>query len=105
MTPTNAIATCERPLSFRPAAGGRIVSGRRASLCYESFTLKALRSGGSPRIFARVMTGRKPTSRTAIRGVLSARAQAHPNNFAPRQLSAQNVLSLTSDIRNQTSDI
>jgi hypothetical protein len=51
------------------------------------------------------MTGRKPTSRTAIRGVLSARAQAHPNNFAPRQLSAQNVLSFTSDIRNQTSDI
>lgn len=105
MTPTNAIATCERPLSFRPAAGGRAISGPRSSLCYESFTLNALSLGGVPRIFARVMTGRKPTSRTASSGVFRPSERASLGNFAPLQFSAQNVLSLTSDLRLLNSDI
>ena len=101
MIPQHAIADCERPLKCAFAAGGAAYPGR--AKCYESFTLMGLWFGGVPRIFALVMTGRKPTSRTTSRGVFSAHAQARANNFAPRQLSAQNVLSLTSDLRLPTS--
>jgi len=81
------------------------VSGPRASLCYESFTLKALRSGGSPRTFARVMTGRKPTSRHATRSAFAVRAHSRGTISAAPQFSAQNVLPLTSDLRLLNSDI
>ncbi|MFM8718007.1 MAG: hypothetical protein ACKOFH_00505, partial [Chthoniobacterales bacterium] len=86
----HAIAECERPQRFRHAVEGSGVVARSVSDCYESFTFKRLWSGGVLRIFARVMTGRKPTSRTTSRGIFPARAQARANNFAPRQLSAQN---------------
>ena len=103
MPPQYAIAPSERPLNCAFAAGGTVRSGE--SKCYESFTLKALLFGASLRTFARVMTGRKPTLRTASGGVFRVSARASRTNFAARQFSARNVLSFTSDLRPLTSEI
>jgi hypothetical protein len=93
MTPQYAIADCERPLNCAFAAGVVVYPGR--AKCYESFTLNTLLFGCSLRTFAHVMTGRKPTSRTATAGVFPLRHRAQTTIFALSQLSAQNVLSFT----------
>ena len=95
MTPEQAIATSDRPQLLTYAAGVVVHLGRVK--CYESFTLNALWCGRSPRIFARVMTGRKPTSRTATRSAFVASAHMRRTNLHTMQFSAQNVLSLTFD--------
>ena len=64
-------------------------------MCYESFTIEALCGRGGPNTFSPVMTGRKPTSRTATAGVFSSHQRAQTTIFALSQLSAQNVLFLT----------
>ena len=93
MTPQYAIADCDRPLKCAFAAGVEVYPER--AKCYESFTLNALLFRCSLRTFARVMTGRKPTSRTATAGVFSSHHRAQTTIFALSQLSAQNVLSFT----------
>ena len=95
MTPQYAIAECERPLNCAFAAGADVYPER--ARCYESFTLNALLFGGSLRTFAHVMTGRKPTPRTATAGVFTLRHRAQTTIFALSQFSAQNVLSLTAN--------
>ena len=90
MTPQYAIAECERPLNCAFAAGVEVYPER--AKCYESFTLNALLFGCSLRTFAHVMTGRKPTSRTATAGVFSSHHREQTTIFALSQLSAQNVL-------------
>jgi hypothetical protein len=80
MTPQYAIADCERPLFCPSAAGAEVYPGQ--AKCYESFTLNALLFGCSLRTFAHVMTGRKPTSRTAIAGVFSSHHRAQTTIFA-----------------------
>jgi hypothetical protein len=88
----HAIAECERPLKCAFAAGVEVYPGQ--AKCYESFTLNALLFGCSLRTFAHVMTGRKPTSRTATAGVFSSHHREQTTIFALSQLSAQNVLFL-----------
>lgn len=104
MTPQNDIAERERPHDYRPAAGGSVYSGW-VGKCYESFTLNDLSFVWSLRTFARVMTGRKSTSRTATAGVFSSHHRAQTTIFALSQLSAQNVLRLSDDFRLLSSEI
>ena len=99
----HAIAECERPLKCAFAAGVDVYPGR--AKCYESLTLNTLLFGCSLRTFARVMTGRKPTSRTASGGFFRPSERASLDNFASLQFSAQNVLFLTSDLRPPNSDL
>jgi hypothetical protein len=105
MIPRHANAPSERPQVFPCAAGGSVHPGRGE--CYESFTLKALSGWGEPNTFARVMTGRKPTSRTATRSAFVAPAHMRRTNLHAIQFSAQNVLFFTanfhSDFRFPTS--
>jgi hypothetical protein len=83
---TIAIAERERPQNIRRAAG---------CACYESFTFEALMSGGSPRTFAHLMTGRKPTSRTATAGVFRLPARAQSTISTAMSFSAHNLLFLS----------
>jgi len=101
MTPTHAIAESERPPNRPFAAVGRVHS-RRAVLCYESFTLKTLLERGLPRTFARVMTGRKPTSHTATAGVFPLRArrqQSSPPRCVGTQVALSDLWPLPTDYR------
>jgi hypothetical protein len=93
MTPQYAIADCDWPLNCAFAAGVDVYPER--AKCYESFTLNALSLGGVPRIFARVMTGRKPTSHTATRSAFAVRVRSLRTISAAPHFSAQNVLFLT----------
>jgi hypothetical protein len=108
MTPRYATADCDWPLICPSAAWGSVCSAC-GNKCYKSFTLNALLLGRLPRTFARVMTGRKPTSRTATAGVFPLRHRAQTTIFGLLQLSAQNVLFFTanfhSDFRPPISDI
>ena len=101
MIPTNAIAECERPQRFRHAVEGSGVVARSVSDCYESFTLNALFARGEVATFVRVMTEAFTIN---SRGA-GAAVRALRENSRPRQFSARNVLSLTSDLRPLTSDI
>jgi hypothetical protein len=101
MPPIYAIAERERPL-FCPSAAGESVYSGWAGKCYESFTLNDLSFAWSLRTFGRVMTGRKPTSRTATAGGFPLRHRAQTTIFALSQFSARNLLFLTptSGLRN-----
>jgi hypothetical protein len=105
MIPTNAIATGERPLSFRPAAGGCAISGMRASLCYESFTLNALSSIGVPRIFARVMNAPQTHVTHPKRWWFSPWRVRFAQQFRLAAISAHNLLRQSLDIRHFPSAI
>ena len=94
MTPTNAIAECERPQRFRHAVEGLGVVARGVSDCYESFTLKALFARGPVATFARVMT---EVFAVNSRGA-SAAVRALRGNRRPLPFSAHNLLSFTSDL-------
>jgi hypothetical protein len=94
MPPIYAIAERERPLFCPSAVGGSVYSGW-VGKCYESFTLNDLSFAWSLRTFAPVMTGRKPTSRTATAGVFRLPARAQTTIFAFPPSSAQNLLFLT----------
>jgi len=85
MPPIYAIAERERPQNIRRAAG---------AACYESFTLNDLSFAWSLRTFARVMTGRKPTSRTATAGVFRLPARAQSTISTAMSFSAHNLLFL-----------
>jgi hypothetical protein len=74
---------------------GLEVVRKSISECYEIFTLKALFARGPVATFARVMTGRKPTSRTAMRSAFAARSRSRRTNSAAMQFSAHNVLFLS----------
>jgi len=93
MTPQNAIADCERLLKCAFAAGVDVYPER--AKCYESFTLNALLCGCSLRTFAPVMTGRKPTSRTATAGVFRLPARAQSTICTAMSFSAHNLLFLS----------
>ena len=101
MTPTNAIAECERPQRFRHAVEGRGVVAKRVSDCYESFTLSSLFARGRVATFARVMT----EAFTDISRGAGAAVRALRGNSRPLQFSACNLLFLTptSDLRTLTS--
>lgn len=92
MTPTNAIAASDRPLPYSHAAGGSPFPDGPGAVCYESFTLNTLSPGCLTRTFSRVMTGRKPTSRTATRSAFAVRSRSRRTISASLQFSAQNVL-------------
>ena len=104
MIPPHATANCDWPL-IRPSAAWGSVHPAGGNKCYESFTLNALLFGCSLRTFAHVMTGRKPTSRTATAGVFSSHHREQTTIFALSQLSAQNVLRLSDDFRLLSSEI
>jgi hypothetical protein len=90
MIPPIAIAERERPQNHRRAAGGA---------CYESFTLKGLFARGQPSIFDGVMT----EAFTDVSRAAGAAVRALRGNNRPRQFSAHNLLSSTSDFRILTS--
>ena len=108
MTPTNAIAECERPQRFRHAVEGWNASWNWRTFCYESFTLKALFARGPVATFARVMTEVfADISRGAGAAVRALRGNHRPLQFsacnvlfftANRQLTSAHFLPLTSDI-------
>jgi hypothetical protein len=76
---------------------GLEVVRKSISECYEILTLKALFARGPVATFARVMTGRKPTSRSATRSAVSVRVPSLRANFSSPQNSAHNVLSCTAN--------
>ncbi|MEI6536308.1 MAG: hypothetical protein WCN98_13255 [Verrucomicrobiaceae bacterium] len=76
---------------------GLEVVRKSISECYEIFTLKALFARGPVATFARVMIGRKPTSRTATAGVFAVRKRSRRTISAAPQFSAHNVLSCTAN--------
>ena len=108
MTPTNAIAECERPQRFRHAVEGWNASWNWRTFCYESFTLKALSGMGSDAIVSGVMTEVfAVNSRGASAAVRALRGNHRPLQFsacnvlfftANRQLTSAHFLPLTSDI-------
>jgi len=84
----------EKELSTVSRVGLDVVR-KSISECYEILTLKALFARGPVATFARVMTGRKPTSRTAKRSAFAARSRSRRTNSAALQFSAHNVLTCT----------
>ena len=96
MPPIYAIAERERPLFCPSAARGLLHSGCMGK-CYESFTLNDLSFAWSLRTFARVMTGRKPTSCTATAGGFRFPARAQTTISAAMSFSARNLLFLTAN--------
>ena len=103
MTPTNAIAECERPQKFSHAVEGSGVIARSVSDCYESFTLSSLFARDVVATFARVMT----EALTNISRGAGAAVRVLRGNHRPLPFSAHNVLFLTptSDLRPPNSDI
>lgn len=95
MTPEYAIANSERPQGFLHAVEGSGVVARNVSDCYESFTLNALFARGEVATIGCVMTEAFTNN---SRGA-GAAVRALRGNIRPRQFSAQNVLSFTSDLR------
>ena len=103
MTPTNAIAECERPQRFRHAVEGSGVIARSVSDCYESFTLSSLFARDVVATFARVMT----EAFTNISRDAGAAVRVLRGNHRPLPFSAHNVLFLTptSDLQPPNSEI
>ena len=100
MTPENAIANSERPQRFRHAVEGCGVIASGVSECYESFTLKVLFVRDAVATFVLVVT----ESFTDVSRAAGAAVRALRGNPRPVQLSAHNLLSLTSDFRSPTSE-
>ena len=98
MTPQNDIAERERPHDYRPAAGVWNASPNLRTVCYESFTLKALSERGEDAIVSGVMT----EAFTDISRGAGAAVRALRGNHRPLQFSARNLLFPTPTSDSQT---